>query len=179
MQANKKIFKAHHSGKNKYYNLIFILIIAIPISIILYLTLEGPIVFSALMSTILLGVLFLLAYFAVSTGSSKYELSTTSLSVNFGLLKKRFDYDRIIKVEIVNLRLLLRLFGASLPGLHWGLYKTSIGNAHVYATKIEGSFILLTIDDGERIVLSPEEPERFLETIKERKPFSDGQTGKE
>ncbi len=128
---------------------------------------------------ILLGVLFLLVHFAVSNGSSKYELSTTSLSVNFGLLKKRFDYDRIIKVEIVNLRLLLRLFGASLPGFHWGLYKTSIGNAHVYATKIEGSFILLTIVDGERIVLSPEEPERFLEIIKERKPFSDGQTGKE
>jgi len=60
-----------------------------------------------------------------------------------------------------------------------GLYKTSIGNAHVYATKIEGSFILLTIVDGERIVLSPEEPERFLEAIKQRKPFFDYQAVKE
>ena len=179
MQANTEIFKAHHSGKNKYYNLTFILIIAIPIGIILYLTLEGPIVFSALMSTILLGVLFLLTYFALSTGNSKYELSTTILTVNFGLIKKRFDYHRITKAEIVNLRTLLRLFGASLPGFHWGLFKTSIGNTHVYATKIEGKFIVLAIDDGERIVLSPEEPERFLETIKHRKPFSEGQTGNE
>jgi uncharacterized membrane protein len=179
MQSNTEIFSAHHSGKNKYYNSIFILIIAIPIGIILYLTLEGPIVFSAVMFTILLGVLFLLTYFALSTGNSKYELSTTSLAVNFGLIKKRFDYRLIAKVEIVNLRLLIRLFGASLPGFHWGLFKTSIGNAHVYATKIEGSFILLTLNDGERIVLSPEEPERFLETIKQRKPFSDDQTGKE
>jgi len=38
MQANIEIFKTHHSGKNKYYNLTFILIFAIPISIILYLT---------------------------------------------------------------------------------------------------------------------------------------------
>lgn len=179
MQSNTEIFCVHHSGKNKYYNFIFILIIAIPIGIILYLTLEGPIVFSALMFTILLGVLFLLTYFALSTGNSKYELSTTSLAVNFGLIKKLFDYHLIAKAEIVNLRLLLRLFGASLPGFHWGLFKTSIGNAHVYATKIEGNFILLTLNDGARIVLSPEEPERFLETIKQRKPFSDDQTDKE
>ena len=169
MSPNAEIFKAHHSEKTKYYGLIFILIIAIPISIVLFLTLQGPIIFSALMFTVLIGVLFLLAYFSLSTGNARYELSNKKLSVIFGLVKKRMYYTRIVKVEMVNLKLVLRLFGASLPGFHWGFYKTSIGNAHVYATRIEGKFIMITLDDGEKIAISPEEPERFLEAIEEKK----------
>ncbi len=65
----------------------------------------------------------------------------------------------------MNLSLSLRLFGASLPGFHWGLYRTSIGNAHVYATKISGEFAVITLDDGEKIVLSPEEPDHFLKAL--------------
>jgi Bacterial PH domain/Domain of unknown function (DUF1648) len=179
MSHNAEIFKAHHSEKTKYYGLIFIIIIAIPISIILFVTLQGPIIFSALMFTVLIGVLFLLAYLSLSTGNARYELSNKNLSVIFGLIKKRINYTRIVEVEIVNLKLVLRLFGASLPGFHWGFYKTSIGNAHVYATRIEGKFILITLDDGEKIAISPEESERFLEAIEEKKYLFKNQTGKE
>jgi len=179
MSQNAEIFKAHHSEKTKYYSLIFILIISIPIGIILFLTLQGPIFFSVLMFTVLLGVLFLLAYFSLSTGSARYELSNKNLAVLFGLIKKRIDYTRIVEVEIVNLKLVLRLFGASLPGFHWGFYRTSIGNAHVYATRIEGKFIVITLDDGEKIAISPEEPERFLEALKEKGYLFKIQTNKE
>jgi hypothetical protein len=179
MRTNIEIFKARHSEKNKYNSIIFILIIAIPIGIILYLTLEGPIILSALMFAILIGILLLLAYFSFSAGSSRYELSSKNLEVRFGLIRKSVAYERIARVEIENLNLLIRLFGASLPGLHWGLFKTSVGNAHVYATKIKGSFILLTLDDGKKIVLSPEDPTSFLETLEERKPHFDGQIPEE
>ena len=179
MSNNLEIFKAHHSEKTKYYGLIFILIIAIPIGIILFLTLQGPIFFSALMFTVLIGVIFLLAYFSLSTGSARYELSSKNLAVIFGLIRKRIVYARIVEVEIADLKLVLRLFGASLPGFHWGFYKTNIGNAHVYATRIEGKFIVLTLDDGEKIAISPEDPECFLKAIQEKGYLFKGQTGKE
>jgi len=66
----------------------------------------------------------------------------------------------------VNLSLSLRLFGATLPGFHWGLFRTSIGNAHDYATKKSGEFAVITLDDGEKIALSPEETDLFLEALK-------------
>jgi len=124
-------------------------------------------------------VLFLLVYFSLSTGSARYELSSKNLSVIFGIIKKRVEYARIVSVEIVDLKLVLRLFGASLPGFHWGFYKTNIGNAHVYATRIEGKFIILTLDDGEKIAISPEDPEGFLKAIKEKGYLFKGQSGKE
>ncbi len=62
----------------------------------------------------------------------------------------------------MNLNLTIRLFGASLPGFHWGLFKTTVGKAHVYATMISGDFIVITLNDGEKLVLSPRNPLLFL-----------------
>jgi hypothetical protein len=108
-----------------------------------------------------------------------YELSASEFRVNFGLLKKSISYSRVVNAEIVDLKLSLRLFGASLPGVNWGLFRTSIGNAHVYATKIEGDFIVITLNDGEKIALSPEEPTLFLESMKEKTKLSPTQNIKE
>jgi hypothetical protein len=41
MSSNPEIFSAHQSAKSKYYSLIFIFILAVPIGIILYFSLEG------------------------------------------------------------------------------------------------------------------------------------------
>jgi hypothetical protein len=167
-REDTQIYKSHHGDKSKWYGLIFIIILAIPIGAVLSLTVEVSLFFSAFMFAILLSVLLLLAYFTFSGGNLKYEVTAKESRVNFGLLKKRIPFTRIVNVEKVNLTLSLRLFGASLPGFHWGLFRTSIGNVHVYATKTSGDFAVITLDDGEKIALSPEEPDCFLEALKEK-----------
>ena len=162
------IYESHHSKTTKYYGLIFILIFAIPIGFFLYLSLEGPIFFTIFMFSILLGLLLIMAYFTLASGSLKYELSIKEFRIRFGLINKRIIYTRINSVERVRLTLSLRLFGASLPGFHWGLYRTNIGNAHVYGTRISGDFIVITLEDGKKIAISPEEPDRFLNTMNDR-----------
>jgi hypothetical protein len=166
---DRKVFSAYNTRNSMFYSFILIIIIAIPISITLYLTLQVPITFSALMFSTLIGRLILLSYLAASSKNNKYETTNTSITIKFGPLQKSFNYNQIIKAEIIKLKLILRIFRASLPGFHWGLFKTNIGSAHIYATRIKGQFILLTLNDGEKIALSPEKPEEFLNTIEERK----------
>jgi len=163
------IYESHRSKTTKYYGLLFILILAIPICYFLYLSLEGPIFFTVFMFSILLGLLLIMAYFTLASGSLRYELSVKEFRIRFGLVNKKIIYARINSVEKVWLTLILRLFGASLPGFHWGLYKTNIGNAHVYGTRISGDFIVITLENGEKIAISPEEPDHFLNAINERK----------
>jgi hypothetical protein len=159
------IYDSHHSKATKYYGLFFLLIFAIPISILLYLMIDGPLFFTVIMFSILLGVYLVMAYFTFASGSLKYELSAKELRIRFGLINKKIAYSQIISVEKVYLSLSLRLFGASLPGFHWGLYRTNIGNAHVYGTKISGDYIVLTLNNGQKIAISPQEPDQFLNAL--------------
>jgi hypothetical protein len=177
--SNTAGFKAHHSEKTKYYGLLFIAILAVPIGVLLYFMVQGSIIFAAAMSAILLGVIFILAYFTLKSGSLKYEASPRELCVTFGLLKKRVPYNQIVNVQKAELSLSLRLFGASLPGFHWGLFTTSIGRAHVYATKISGEFVVATLADGEKIVLSPEEPDQLVAALQENNVMFSSQTPQE
>lgn len=162
-------YDSHHSKTTRYYRLIFLLIFAIPIGILLFLMLEGPLFFTVIMFSSLLGVYLVMAYFTLASGSLKYELSSKELRIRFGLINKRVTYTRIDNAEKVQLSLNIRLFGASLPGFHWGLYRTNIGSAHVYGTKISGEYVVITLQNGEKIVLSPEDPDRFLSAVNERK----------
>jgi hypothetical protein len=159
------IYDSHHSKATKYYGLFFLLIFAIPISILLYLMIDGPLFFTVIMFSILLGVYLVMAYFTFASGSLKYELSAKELRIRFGLINKKIAYSQIISVEKVYVSLSLRLFGASLPGVHWGLYRTNIGNAHVYGTKISGDYIVLTLNNGQKIAISPQEPDQFLNAL--------------
>jgi hypothetical protein len=109
-----------------------------------------------------------MAYFTLAGGSLKYELTAEDFRIRFGLFNKKIAYSRISSVENVSLSLNLRLFGASLPGFHWGLYRTNIGNAHVYGTRISGEYIVLTLQNGQRIAISPEETDRLLEALCDR-----------
>lgn len=163
------VYDSHHSKTTKYYGLLFLLIFAIPIGILLFLMLEGPLFFVVIMFSTLLGVYLAIAYFTFTSGSLKYELSAKELRIRFGLINKKIAYSRIIGVEKVQLSLSLRLFGASLPGFHWGLYRTNIGNAHVYGTRISGDYIIITLQNGEKIALSPKEPDHFLNAVNESK----------
>lgn len=160
-------FPAHHSPKSKYYSIIFILILAVPISILLFLFLDGPLFFTITMSAVLLGVFGLIVYFAISSSKTQYQTTSTGLRVNFGLLKKDVPYSKIAKAEVTDITVSLRLFGASLPGFHWGLFRTSIGNLHLYATKIDGPFLVLTLTNGEKYAFSPQDADSLLDTLEQ------------
>ncbi len=172
-------FMAHQTGKTKYYGIIFIVILAIPIGILLYLIAQGPLAFAAAMFVTLIGVLAFLTYFTLKSGSLKYEVTPREVRVAFGLLTKRVPYKQIVKVEKAEMSLSLRLFGASLPGFHWGLFTTSIGRVHVYATKIKGEFVIATLKDGEKIALSPEDPDQLIAALNENTAVFSSQTKQE
>jgi hypothetical protein len=98
-----------------------------------------------------------------------YEIGKDEFRVNFRPLKLRTSYAFIKSVEIVDLTLLLRLFGGSWPGLHWGLFKSNKGNVSVYATRVKGDFVVISLVDGKRIAITPAEPEAFLKRINEER----------
>lgn len=162
-------FPAHYSATSKYIGLIFILIIAIPIGIALYFSIEGPLFLTVFMFGLLLGIIALLSYFVFAGGKTHYELTPEALRINIVLFRKTINYKKISTAEIQNLSISLRIFGASLPGINWGLFRTSIGNLHVYATKIDGQFVILTLANGEKIALSPQNPQDLLEALEQQR----------
>lgn len=159
------VYESHYSKTTKYYGLIFLLIFAIPIGILLYLMLEGPLFFTVIMFSTLIGLYMAMTYFTLASGSLKYELSAKELRIRFGLINKKIPFSKISSAEKVQLSLGLRLFGASLPGFHWGLFKTNLGKAHVYGTRISGDYVVLTLHNDEKIAISPQESDSFLNAI--------------
>ena len=99
-----------------------------------------------------------------------YTLGDDEFTVNFGLSKRRIPYSVIRNVQLSQTRLLFRLFGASWPGLQWGLYNAKdVGSIWVYSTRIRGDFVLIERVDGKKIAIAPEDPESFLNEINTRK----------
>jgi len=120
---------------------------------------------------IFIGVIFLLVdglIFSLSSFGNKmsYKLGENDFTVDLGLPKRVIPYASISKVLLSHTALQLRLFGASWPGLHWGLYKAKeVGNVWVYSTKMRGDFVLINLLDGKTIVISPEDPKNFVNEI--------------
>jgi hypothetical protein len=100
------------------------------------------------------GALLSLTFF---TKKMNFTVQDNMFLVNFGFSKRKIPYSEIKDVQVSETTLLLRLFGASWPGLHWGLYTAKdLGKVWVYSTKISGDFVLLELVDGGKIVVSPE-----------------------
>ena len=62
--------------------------------------------------------------------------------------------------------LILRIFGGSWPGLHWGLFQTKdVGRVYAYSTKARGDFVLINLVDDTKIAITPESPESFIREV--------------
>jgi hypothetical protein len=133
---------------------------------------EGPLILSVSILSISVLIICLILYVTFAGRKMSYELGEEEFKVNFGLMKFKTQYSVIDKVQISPVTLLLRIFGGSWPGLHWGLFQSDIGRVHVYSTRRKGDFILMSLVDGKKIVLSPEEPENFLDDINNRRKVS-------
>jgi ABC-type proline/glycine betaine transport system permease subunit len=147
---NINVFDAHYSSAAKYYNALFIFLVAIPLGIGCFVSLNGPIVFTIIMFSCTIPCIALIVYLAISSGRSRYELSCKELGIKILFYNKKISYTQIVNAEKVELSLLVKLFGAGMPGLYCGRFSTSIGNVQAYATKLKGEYIALTLKDGKK-----------------------------
>ncbi len=150
-----------------------LLAIDVPILILLYFSFQGiSILFVALIAVLLIvnGTFLSLSFFAKKM---IFTVQDSMFFINFGFSKRKIPYSEIRDVKVTETTLLLRLFGASWPGLHWGLYTTKdLGKVWVYSTKISGDFVLLELVDGSKIVISPEDSQELSNELNaKRKQF--------
>jgi len=131
---------------------------------------QGPTFFFVIIGAILLLINGLILSLSFLGKRMSYKLGEDDFIVNFGFSKRRIPYSLINNVQLSHITLLFRLFGASWPGLYWGLFRVKdIGSVWVYSTRMRGDFVLLDLVNGKKIVLSPEDPETFLNEIHTQK----------
>ena len=161
----EKTFNPSKNRNTLIWGLVLIAIIDIPL-IFFFLISQGPTVLFFIIGVIIFLVDGLILFLTFLGKKMSYKVGENAFTVNLGLSKRMIPYASISKVQLSNTTLLLRLFGASWPGLHWGLYKAKdVGNVWVYSTRMRGDFILIHLINGKKIAISPEDPRIFLNEI--------------
>jgi hypothetical protein len=159
------IFKPHQTRNTVLWGVVLIAVIDVPFVAFLLLS-QGPALFYLLMGGLLVVIDGLILPFALFGKRMRYALDDDAVTIHFGLSRRRIPYTTIQNVRLSPTSLQLRLFGASWPGLHWGLYTAKdVGRVWVYATMMRGDFVLLSLVDGKTIALSPEDPQAFLSSV--------------
>ena len=164
-EESSTVFNAGYSKSATTWGIALALVLDIPLILFLILGSQGPILFVVFLGALLAVVPVLLIYFTLAGRTMRYEITKDEFKVNFRPMKLSIPFAFIESVQMVDLALLLRLFGGSWPGLHWGLFKSNKGNVTVCATKVKGDFVVLKLVDGKKIAITPAEPEAFLEKI--------------
>jgi len=159
------VFEAAYSRSATVWGIALAVVLDIPLVVFLLLGSQGPILFLVFLCALFAVIPALIIYFTLAGRTMSYELNKDEFRVNFSPMKLKTPYTFIENVEIVNLTLLLRLFGGSWPGLHWGLFKSNKGNVNVYATRLKGDFVVISLVDGKKIAITPAEPKAFIEKI--------------
>jgi hypothetical protein len=153
-----KVFRPRQTKSSFVWVIILLLVINVPILALLFFSFQQlSVLFIAL-----IGVLLIVDSLVLPLGFLVKRMAFTvhenMFSISFGFSKRKIPYSEIKDVKVSETALLLRLFGASWPGLHWGLYKAKdLGEVWVYSTKISGDFVLVELVDGTKIVVSPED----------------------
>lgn len=159
------VFKATNSRNATIWGIIIAALIDVPLIIFLILGSHGPSIFVILFVTIFVVISGSIIYFTLAARKLSYEIGQNEFKVNFSPFKLKTPFSLIASVEVVQLTLLIRIFGGSWPGLHWGLFKSNKGNVSVYATKAKGDFVVISLVNGKKIAITPEDPEAFVKRI--------------
>jgi hypothetical protein len=158
-------YRPSRSKGSAVWAIILIAIIDVPLLLFLLFP-QGPTVLFLIFGVIIASADGLILSLTFLGKRMSYILGEKHLTINLSLSKRRIPYASIRTVEHSNTSLLLRLFGASWPGFHWGLYKAKdVGNIWVYATKMKGDFILIQLVNEKKIAISPANPKDFLTDI--------------
>ncbi len=152
------------------WGLVLLAIIDAPLLLFFFLGFQGPTFSLVILAVILILVDGLVLSLGFLGKRMSYNLGDDEFTVNFGLSKRRIPYSTIRNVQRSQTTLLFRLFGASWPGFHWGLYSAKgVGRVWVYSTRMSGDFVLIEQVNGKKIAVSPENPESFLNEINTQK----------
>jgi len=153
----EKVFRPSQTKSTLVWALILLLLIDVPFFFLLFYSFQGfSVLFAVLLAVFLLvdGLIFSLSFLGKRMC---YRIQENNFLVNFGWSNRKIPFSAINDVKLSKTTLLFRLFGASWPGLHWGLYNAKdLGKVWVYSTKMSGEFVLIELVDGKRIVVSPE-----------------------
>jgi len=167
----EKVFKPSQTRSTLLWSFVLIALIDVPLLLFFfYFGFQGSLFFFAVLTAIVILIDCLVFSLGFLGRRMSYKLGENEFAVNFGLSKRRIPYSAIRSVKLAKTTLVLRLFGASWPGFHWGLYKTKdAGRVWVYSTIMRGDFVLVELVSGKQIAVSPENPGSFLSEINSRK----------
>ena len=169
----EKVFRPIQTKSTSVWGLILLLLIDIPFLFLLFFSFQGFSMLFVILAVVLLLVDCLVLSLSFLGKRMKFKIQENTFSINFGFSKREIPYSAIKDVKLSKTTLLFRLFGASWPGLHWGLYTAKdIGKVWVYSTKMSGEFVLIELVDGNKIVVSPENSEQlYTELNNQRNMF--------
>ena len=116
----KKVFRPSQTSNTIAWGLVLLAIIDVPLMLFFFLGSQGHIFFLVTIGVIFVLIDGLVLSLALLGKRMNYKLGEEDFSVAFGLSKRKIPYSSIKNVHVSNTMLMLRLFGASWPGLHWG-----------------------------------------------------------
>lgn len=167
----EKIFRPNQTKSSFVWAIVLLLIIDVPILFLIFFSFqEVTVLLIGLIALLLIvdGVVLSLGFLGKRM---TFTVHQDMFSIKFGFSKRKIPYGTIKDVRVCETSLLLRLFGASWPGLHWGLYNArDLGKVWVYSTKISGDFVLIELVDGNKIVVSPENSQQLSEELNKKRP---------
>lgn len=162
----EKIFRPNQTKSSMVWAIVLLLLIDVPILFLIFFSFqEITVLFIGLIALLLIidGVVLSLGFLGKRM---MFTVHQDKFSIKFGFSKRKILYGTIKDVKVCETSLLLRLFGASWPGLHWGLYTAKdLGKVWVYSTKISGDFVLIELVDGNKIVVSPENSQQLSDEL--------------
>lgn len=165
-----KVFRPAQAKSSFFWGIILLTIIDVPLLVFLLLSYQG---FSFLLIIIIVILVFVDGLFLSLSFLGKrmsFRIRQDDFLITLGFSKREIPYSTIKDVKISETTLLIRLFGASWPGFHWGLYRArDIGNIWVYSTKISGEFVIIELVDGKKVAVSPENSKLLFNELDSRK----------
>lgn len=162
----ERVFRPSQTKSGLVWGIILLLVIDVPFFFLLFLSFQGFTMLFAILMVVLLLVDALILSLSFLGKRMSFLIRESAFFVNFGFSKRKIPYSAIRDVKVSSTALLFRLFGASWPGLHWGLYTTKdVGKVWAYSTKMSGEFVLIELVDGNKIVVSAENPQQLYSEL--------------
>ena len=166
----EKIFRPSQTKSTFVWAIILLIVIDVPFFALLFFSFQWFSFLFVILAVILILVDCLVLSLSFLGKRMNFKIQENTFSVNFGFSKRKIPYSTIRDVKLSKTTLLYRLFGASWPGLHWGLYKAKdIGKVWVYSTKMAGEFVVIELVDSNKIMVAPENPEQLYKELNNKR----------
>jgi len=162
----EKVFRPSQTKSTLVWSIILLTVIDVPFFVLFFFSFQGFSLLFIIISVVLILVDGLILYLGLLGKRMNFRIRENEFLVNFGFSRRRIPFSSIKDVKLSKTNLRYRLFGASWPGLHWGLFKTKdIGKVWVYSTKMSGEFVVIELVDGNKVAVSPENPEQLFDEL--------------